>query len=109
MAAAVEAAGEGRETVFTVTPPTFRPDLPREIDLIEEVLRLWGMGRVEATIPAAKNHIGGLTHRQHQIRKVGRVLRSCGLNETMNFSFAAPATLSALAWARRGLAAPWSL
>lgn len=47
-----------------VTPPSFRPDLPREIDLIEEVLRLWGMGRVTATIPAAKNHIGGLTREQ---------------------------------------------
>lgn len=102
----VETAGEGRETVFTVTPPSFRPDLPREIDLIEEVLRLWGMGRVEATIPAAKNHIGGLTHRQQQIRKVGRVLRSCGLNETMNFSFAAPGDLERIGMGEEGLGCP---
>ena len=44
----VACADEGEDLVYTVTPPTFRPDLPREIDLIEEVLRLWGMGRVEA-------------------------------------------------------------
>ena len=64
---------------FMVMPPSFRPDLPREIDLIEEVLRLWGMGRVTATIPAAKNHIGGLTREQKLTRKVGEILRACGM------------------------------
>ena len=85
----VEEAGED----YLVTPPSFRPDLPREIDLIEEVLRLWGMGRVEATIPAAKNHIGGLTREQQLTRKVGQILRACGLNETTTFGFAAPGDL----------------
>ena len=103
---AVEKAGEGREAVFRVTPPTFRPDLPREIDLIEEVLRLWGMGRVEATIPAAKNHIGGLTREQQLTRKVGRVLRACGLNETMNFSFAAPGDLERIKMGTENLGCP---
>ena len=103
---AVEKAGEGREAVFHVTPPTFRPDLPREIDLIEEVLRLWGMGRVEATIPAAKNHIGGLTREQQLTRKVGRVLRACGLNETMNFSFAAPGDLERIKMGTENLGCP---
>ncbi|MDO4437364.1 MAG: phenylalanine--tRNA ligase subunit beta [Coriobacteriaceae bacterium] len=98
----VEAAGEGEELVYTVTPPTFRPDLPREIDLIEEILRIWGMGRVEATIPAAKNHIGGLTREQRLTRKVGQVLRSCGLNETMNFSFAAPGDLERIGMTDEG-------
>ena len=85
----VEETGED----YLVTPPSFRPDLPREIDLIEEILRLWGMGRVEATIPAAKNHIGGLTHEQQLTRKVGQILRACGLNETTTFGFAAPGDL----------------
>ncbi len=103
---AVEAAGEGEQTVYTVTPPTFRPDLPREIDLIEEVLRLWGMGRVEATIPAAKNHIGGLTREQRLTRKVGQILRGCGLNETMNFSFAAPGDLERIGMSAEGRGCP---
>ena len=98
----VARAGEGEDLVYTVTPPTFRPDLPREIDLIEEILRIWGMGRVEATIPAAKNHIGGLTREQRLTRKVGQVLRSCGLNETMNFSFAAPGDLERIGMTAEG-------
>lgn len=98
----VSASGEGDGLVYSIVPPTFRPDLPREIDLIEEVLRLWGMGRVEATIPAAKNHIGGLTREQRLTRKVGRILRSCGLNETMNFSFAAPGDLERIGMTEEG-------
>lgn len=89
----VERAEQDGELVYRVVPPTFRPDLEREIDLIEEVLRLWGMGRVEATIPAAKNHIGGLTHDQRLLRRIGTIMRSCGLNETTTYSFAAPGDL----------------
>ena len=96
-----------RRRGLMVTPPSFRPDLPREIDLIEEVLRLWGMGRVTATIPAAKNHIGGLTREQKLTRKVGEILRACGLNETTTFGFAAPATWRRLACPPRAAAAPW--
>lgn len=89
-----------------VTPPSFRPDLPREIDLIEEVLRLWGMGRVTATIPAAKNHIGGLTREQKLTRKVGEILRACGLNETTTFGFAAPGDLEKIGMSTEGRGCP---
>ena len=98
----VEETGED----YLVTPPSFRPDLPREIDLIEEVLRLWGMGRVEATIPAAKNHIGGLTHEQQLTRKVGQILRACGLNETTTFGFAAPGDLEKIHMSADGRGVP---
>lgn len=98
----VEEAGED----YLVTAPSFRPDLPREIDLIEEVLRLWGMGRVEATIPAAKNHIGGLTHEQQLTRKVGQILRACGLNETTTFGFAAPGDLEKIHMSADGRGVP---
>ena len=98
----VEEAGED----YLVTPPSFRPDLPREIDLLEEVLRLWGMGRVEATIPAAKNHIGGLTREQQLTRKVGQILRACGLNETTTFGFAAPGDLEKIHMSADGRGVP---
>ena len=98
----VEETGED----YLVTPPSFRPDLPREIDLIEEILRLWGMGHVEATIPAAKNHIGGLTHEQQLTRKVGQILRACGLNETTTFGFAAPGDLEKIHMSAEGRGVP---
>ena len=100
---AVEDAGEG---VLAVTAPTFRPDLVREIDLIEEILRLWGMDRVTATIPAAKNHVGGLTPEQTLTRKIGRILRACGLNETTTYGFAAPGDLEKIGMSEEGRGVP---
>jgi len=74
-------------TSFVVIAPTFRPDLTREIDLYEEVLRLWGMENVEGTLPGGREKIGGRSPEQVRVDQIGAVLRSCGLNETMTYSF----------------------
>ena len=64
------------------------------------------MGRVTATIPAAKNHIGGLTREQKLTRKVGEILRACGLNETTTFGFAAPGDLEKIGMSTEGRGCP---
>ncbi len=43
---AVAAAKEASEAGSCVTIPPFRPDIEREIDVIEEVARLWGFDRI---------------------------------------------------------------
>lgn len=91
---------------LSVVAPTNRPDLTREVDLIEEIVRLWGEGDIEATLPAAKNHAGGLTSDQRQIRKIGRTLRSLGLNETKSYLFASPDDLSKLGMSEEGRGVP---
>ncbi len=75
------------EDVFEVIAPTFRPDLIREIDLYEEVLRLWGTERVEGTLPAGTGVAGGLTPEQKLVERIGEVMRAGGLNETLTYSF----------------------
>ena len=77
--------------VLHVVAPTFRPDLEREVDLIEEVLRIFGMGRVESTLPSGAGRLGELTREQRWRERIGATLRACGLNETMTYSFADPA------------------
>ena len=91
---------------LSVVAPTNRPDLTREVDLIEEIVRLWGEGDIEATLPAARNHAGGLTSEQRQIRKIGRTLRALGLNETKSYLFASPDDLSKLGMSEEGRGVP---
>jgi phenylalanyl-tRNA synthetase beta chain len=43
----------GERGTLNVTPPSYRIDLTREIDLIEEVARLIGYDRIPATMPVA--------------------------------------------------------
>ncbi|MBM6774284.1 phenylalanine--tRNA ligase subunit beta [Olsenella profusa] len=91
---------------YEVVAPSNRPDLTREVDLIEEVVRLWGEGDIAPTIPAARNHTGGLTPEQRRVRKVGATLRACGLSETSTYCFAAPDDLSRLGIPETGRGVP---
>ena len=74
--------------MLSVVSPTFRPDLPREIDLYEEVLRLYGMDNIPTTLPAGRGCIGVRTNAQLVDAKIHRTF-SCGINQTMTYSFAA--------------------
>lgn len=85
---AVEATDDA--SVLSVLPPTFRPDLEREIDLYEEVLRLWGMDRIPPTLPGGRERVGARTPEQETVRVINDTLRASGMNETMTYSFAEP-------------------
>lgn len=91
---------------YLVTVPTNRPDLTREVDLAEEVIRLWGEGDIEPTLPAARNHAGGLTTDQLRLRKIGATLRACGLSETSTYCFADTRDLERLHMADTGMGVP---
>jgi phenylalanyl-tRNA synthetase beta chain len=96
-AGAPAAAGPpaSRTTEWTVTPPSFRPDLAREIDLIEEVGRIAGYGLAPETLPRHRTS-GGLTGPQQVRRAVRRALAGCGLDEAITYSFVAPGALDPL-------------
>ena len=96
-------AGTG---ILSVKVPCNRPDLEREVDLIEEVIRLWGMDKIEPTLPAARNHAGGLTVEQTRVRKIGATLRAAGLSETSTYCFADPRDLERLGMSDEGKGIP---
>ncbi len=95
--------------VLAVTAPTFRPDLEREIDLYEEVLRLWGMDRIPSTLPGSPQRVGTRTEAERAMDTVNETLRAAGLNETMTYSFAEPADLERLRLPAEGLGEPVEL
>lgn len=103
------AVSEKDEQTLTVVPPTFRPDLEREIDLYEEVLRLYGMDRIPSTLPGGPGRVGIKTEAQRTMDKINNTLRACGLNETMTYSFADPHELEQLRMPTEGMGIPVEL
>ena len=99
----------GDAGVLAVGAPTFRPDLEREIDLYEEVLRLWGMDRIPATLPGGPGRVGTRSQMEHVMDTVNAVMRASGLNETMTYSFAEPGDLDRLRMSHEGLGRPVEL
>ncbi|MCX6363862.1 MAG: phenylalanine--tRNA ligase subunit beta [Actinobacteria bacterium] len=80
---------------WTITPPTFRPDLVREVDLIEEVGRIAGYDLAPETLPRHRT-AGGLTGPQQVRRAIRRALAGCGLDEAITYTFVAPDALDPL-------------
>ncbi len=76
-----------------VRVPTFRPDVEREVDLIEEVAIVHGYNSIPTTVPGRLQASGLLTARQRAERRTGELLRECGLNESISFSFMGQADL----------------
>ena len=68
-----------------VTVPTYRRDLTRPADLIEELARLADYDTFAATLPTGP--AGGLTPEQSRVRRVHDLLRGQGLYQAMNLPF----------------------
>lgn len=69
------------------TAPSFRPDLQREIDMIEEVARIYGYDRVPAGLPAGAGADAGLSRRQLLAEAVAETLVATGFCEAFLYSF----------------------
>ena len=91
-----QVVADGGTQVYTVVPPTFRPDLEREIDLYEEVLRLYGMEKFAPTLPGGRGRIGLRSPEEKVVSKLHATMQAAGLNETVTYSFAEPSDIEKL-------------
>lgn len=83
----MEPTGEG---VWMVTVPPYRyRDLEREVDLIEEVARLYGYNNFYETLPD-KTEPGFLSFEYAASRKVRTALQAVGLTELIHYSLGKP-------------------
>ena len=71
---------------LSATVPTFRRDLRREVDLVEEIGRLIGLDKVPETLPAVPQ-AGRLTETQQRDRLLRRLLADLGLAEAITYPF----------------------
>jgi len=72
-----------------VTTPSWRSDVSGPADLVEEVVRIYGLNKVPSaamTRPSAVAH-PTLTSAQRRLRIVRRTLATRGFNETISYSF----------------------
>jgi phenylalanyl-tRNA synthetase beta chain len=88
----VEADPDG--DTLQVSCPTFRPDLLREVDLIEEVLRLHGFDAVPASLPATQAPPS--LPRDPRPRAAQAALVAAGMCETVSFGFTSAERVAAL-------------
>jgi phenylalanyl-tRNA synthetase beta chain len=71
---------------FEVTLPSWRLDLEREIDLIEEIARVYGYNRFADTLPSFSGGVAALPHAEKE-EKVREVLRALGWTEAISSTF----------------------
>ena len=101
-AARLESLGcqvEREDGWLSATVPTFRRDLRREADLVEEVGRLVGLEHVPEELPGVPQP-GALTGEQRKIRLLRHLLANLGLAEALTYPFGPDRWMEALGEAR---------
>lgn len=78
------------EEKLTVQPPSFRVDLEREVDLIEEIARLIGYNQIPTTLPMVPMSFPEADPVRSLRRQVVRTMTALGFHEAINYSFVSP-------------------
>ena len=79
----VEDKGENIEVI----PPSFRGDVEREIDVIEEIARIYGYDKIRPTLFNTTIAQEGKNFRLRTVDQIREILIGCGLNEVITYSF----------------------
>ncbi|MEJ6489514.1 phenylalanine--tRNA ligase subunit beta [Leucobacter sp. USCH14] len=79
---------------LVVTAPSWRSDLTRGADLVEEVARIVGYDRIPSVLPVAPAG-RGLTRSQRLRRRVANVVTAAGLDEVQSYPFVSRSQLQA--------------
>jgi len=75
---------------LTVVPPSYRTDLAREIDAIEEIVRLGGYENVPSTLPECVLAGSAEPPGERRQRDLKRLLNALGFHEAVFLSFCSP-------------------
>ena len=81
---------------WKVTPPGWRSDIGREIDLIEELVRVHGYEKVPARVPLAALHVPAVSESRIAARRLRDVLIDRDYQEAITYGFVDPVLQSLL-------------
>ncbi|MCK4426932.1 MAG: phenylalanine--tRNA ligase subunit beta [candidate division Zixibacteria bacterium] len=79
-----------------VRVPTFRPDLSREIDLIEEITRIYGYDKIETSLRASGNLVTPISEEDKLVTNLRRLLVGKGFFEVLTNNLVDPRILKKL-------------
>ena len=82
------------ERELVVTAPSWRSDLTRPADLVEEIARIVGYDRIPSVLPVAPAG-RGLTREQRLRRRAANTITAAGLDEVQSYPFVSRAQLDA--------------
>ena len=86
----VELAADKKDATLYVEVPSFRHDLEREIDLVEEVARLNGYDKIPVTMPVGRSICHTRSESTRVVKGCKDILVSSGFSEVVNYSFVSP-------------------
>jgi phenylalanyl-tRNA synthetase beta chain len=75
------------ETIQAVVPSFRYEDLEREIDLVEEIARIYGYDKLDSIPTPASNRRGKYSDYQKTVKDIRQILCDAGLIEVINYSF----------------------
>ena len=75
---------------YEVIVPTFRSDITREIDLIEEIARVHGYDNIPTTLPKGDIPVPAPNPRTEVRKRIKHFLLAAGMMEAINYSFCDP-------------------
>jgi phenylalanyl-tRNA synthetase beta chain len=87
---------EAAENELRVKPPSFRVDLTRDVDLMEEVARMEGFDKVPVTYPPIRPSDGGDPPELRTKESITEIMVGLGLTEVISYSFISPQSLDFL-------------
>lgn len=81
---------DNRDTPWQVKIPSYRFDLNLEVDLVEEILRLYGYDKVPPAKIITTLRAGSMNHDDQLAREISRIFVNRDYNEIISYSFVHP-------------------
>ncbi len=94
---------EEKTGLYQIQIPSFRIDIEREADLIEEIARFYGYEKIPARIPPLREMEPAVDPKRKSLEKLRQLLFHQGYDEFVNFSFSDPEKEAQFKTARKAI------
>jgi phenylalanyl-tRNA synthetase beta chain len=80
-------ADSDKKDTFTITVPSFRQDVQMDVDVMEEVARIYGYNNIPSTLPVMRIEAPAFNRRWEKVKRIKEIMVRSGFCEAINYSF----------------------